>query len=337
MGREVLIRTLAAGLCHSDYHYLDGTLRRPRPVILGHEGAGVVEAIGPDVRDIAVGDHVVTCLVMGCGECERCRSGEVTWCLHPEQTKRAAGQPPRLQLDGVSVGQMANVGSFADRILVDERAVTTIASDVPMELACVLGCAVVTGLGAVLNTANVQRGESVVVIGCGGVGLNVVQGARIAGAGQIVAVDANPAKLTRAQQFGATDVVDASIVDAVDTVRRVTGVGADHVFEVVGRPALVRQAFDMAAPGRTAYVVGVQSDDAELTVPVVGFRRGKKIVGVFMGDTDPRADIPTYADLWRTGQLDLESLVSHTITLDEINDGFAMMAGGEAARTVIRF
>jgi S-(hydroxymethyl)glutathione dehydrogenase / alcohol dehydrogenase len=337
IGREVLVRTLAAGLCHSDYHYLDGTLRRPRPVILGHEGAGVVEAVGPDVRDIAVGDHVVTCLVMGCGECGRCRSGEPTRCLHPERTKRAAGEPPRLQLDGVGVGQMANVGSFADHILVDERAVTPIAVDIPMELACVLGCAVVTGVGAVLNTADVQPGESVAVIGCGGVGLNVVQGARLAGARQIVAVDANAAKLERAQQFGATDVVDASVVDALDVVRRLTDGGADHVFEVVGRPALVRQAFEMAAPGRTAYVVGVQSDDAELTVPVVGFRRGKRIVGVFMGDTDPRADIPHYAELWRDGRLDLESLVSHTIRLDEINDGFAMMAGGETARAVITF
>lgn len=232
---------------------------------------------------------------------------------------------------------MANVGSFAERILVDERAVTPIAADVPMELACVLGCAVVTGLGAVLNTAKVQAGESVVVIGCGGVGLNVVQGARLAGAAQIVAVDANPTKLERAQQFGATDLVDASAVDALATVLQLTTGGAHHVFEVVGRPALVRQAFDMAAPGRTAYVVGVQPDDAELTVPVVGFRRGKRIVGVFMGDTDPRADIPNYIDLWRDGRLDLDSLVSHTITLDEVNEGFAMMTGGETARAVITF
>ena len=337
IGREILIRSVAAGLCHSDYHYLDGTLKRPRPVILGHEGAGVVEAVGPDVRDIKVGDHVVTCLVMGCGDCARCAAGEPTRCLHPESTKRGAGQAPRLTLDGVSVGQMANVGSLADHVLLDERAVTAITADIPMELACILGCAVVTGLGAALNTAKVQPGDSVVVIGCGGVGLNVVQGARIAGAGSIIAVDANAAKLERARQLGATETIDASSVDAVDAVRDLTGTGADHAFEVVGRPALVRQAFEMAAPGRTAYVLGIQSDDAELTLPVTGFRRGKKVVGVFMGDTDPRVDIPRYAELWRSGQLDLEGMVSHTLPLDEVNEGFAMMASGQSARTVIRF
>jgi len=337
IGREVLVRSVAAGLCHSDYHYLDGTLSRGRPVILGHEGAGVVEAVGPDVRDIAVGDHVVTCLVMGCGECERCADGEPTRCLHPEVTKRAGGLPPRLTLDGVSVGQMANVGSLADLILLDERAVTAINHDIPLELACILGCAVVTGLGAALNTAKVQPGESVAVIGCGGVGLNIIQGARLAGAAQILGVDANPAKLDRARQMGATDTIDASSTDAVAAVRELTGFGADHVFEVVGRPALVRQAFDMAAPGRTAYVVGIQSDDAELSLPVTGFRRGKKVVGVFMGDTDPRVDIPRYADLWRSGQLDLGGLISHTVPLEDVNRGFAMMLSGESARTVIKF
>ena len=335
--REVLVRSVAAGLCHSDYHYLDGTLKRPRPVILGHEGAGVVEAVGPDVRDIHVGDHVVTCLVMGCGECARCVAGEPTRCLHPEVTKRAAGAAPRLTLDGVTVGQMANVGSLADRILLDERAVTAINADIPMELACILGCAVVTGLGAALNTAKVQPGESVAVIGCGGVGLNVIQGARIAGAKQIIAIDANPGKLVRARQLGATETIDASAIDAVEAVREITGSGADHVFEVVGRPALVRQAFEMAAPGRTAYVLGIQSDDAELTLPVTGFRRGKKVVGVFMGDTDPRVDIPRYADMWRSGQLDLSGMVSHTLPLEDVNTGFAMMAAGESARTVIKF
>lgn len=337
IGREIFVRSVAAGLCHSDYHYLDGTLQRSRPVILGHEGAGVVEAVGPEVRSIAVGDHVVTCLVMGCGDCPRCVAGEPTRCLHPEATKRAIGQPPRLTLGGVPVGQMSNVGSLADHILLDERAVTKIGDDIPMELACILGCAVVTGLGAALNTAKIQTGESAVVIGCGGVGLNVIQGARIAGAGQIIAVDANPDKLARAKQLGATDGIDASSVDAVALVKEMTGGGADHAFEVVGRPILVRQAFEMAAPGRTAYVLGIQSDDAELTLPVTGFRRGKKVVGVFMGDTDPRVDIPRYAALWKSGELDLEGMISHTLPLEDVNEGFAMMTAGQSARTVITF
>ena len=335
--REILMRSVAAGLCHSDYHYLDGTLNRARPVILGHEGAGVVEAVGPDVRDIRVGDHVVTCLVMGCGECIRCLAGEPTSCLQPQVTKRPSGHRPRLTLDGVSVGQMANVGSLADHILLDERAVTAVNTDIPMELACILGCAVVTGVGAVLNTANVQPGESVAVIGCGGVGLNVIQGARLAKAGTIIAIDANPAKLERARQLGATDTIDASSANTITAVREITGPGADHVFEVVGRPALVRQAFEMTAPGRSAYLVGIQADDAELTLPVTGFRRGKKMIGVFMGGTDPRIDIPRYADLWRSGQLDLSGMISHTLPLEEVNRGFAMMLSGESARTVIKF
>jgi S-(hydroxymethyl)glutathione dehydrogenase / alcohol dehydrogenase len=337
IGREILMRTVAAGLCHSDYHYLDGTLNRPRPLILGHEGAGVVEAVGPDVRDIHVGDHVVTCLVMGCGECIRCIAGEPTSCLNPGVTKRPKGHRPRLTLDGVNVGQMANVGSLADHILLDERAVTAVNTDIPMELACILGCAVVTGLGAVLNTADVQPGESVAVIGCGGVGLNVIQGAKLAGAGAVIAIDANPGKLDLARQLGATDTIDASAVDSIAAVRDITGLGADHVFEVVGRPALVRQAFEMAAPGRSAYLVGIQSDDAELSLPVTGFRRGKKMVGVFMGDTNPRDDIPRYADLWRSGHLDLTGMVSHTLPLEEVNRGFAMMISGESARAVIKF
>ncbi|MEP7204406.1 MAG: Zn-dependent alcohol dehydrogenase [Ilumatobacteraceae bacterium] len=335
--REILMRSVAAGLCHSDYHYLDGTLNRSRPVILGHEGAGVVEAVGPDVRDIRVGDHVVTCLVMGCGECIRCTAGEPTSCLNPGVTKRPKNLPPRLTLDGVSVGQMANVGSLADYVLLDERAVTAINTDVPLELACILGCAVVTGLGAALNTANVQPGDSVAVIGCGGVGLNVIQGAHLAGASQIIAIDANASKLERARQLGATHTVDASAADPIAAVRDITGPGADHVFEVVGQPALVRQAFEMAAPGRSAYLLGIQSDDAELTLPVTGFRRAKKMVGVFMGDTNPRDDIPRYAELWRSGQLDLEGMISHTLPLEEVNRGFAMMMSGESARTVIKF
>lgn len=337
IGREILMRTVAAGLCHSDYHYLDGTLHRPRPVILGHEGAGVVEKIGPDVRDIRVGDHVVTCLVMGCGACARCAAGEPTACLNPAVTKRAKGEQPRLTLDGVAVGQMANVGSLADQILLDERAVTAINKDIPLELACILGCAVVTGLGAALNSADVRPGESVAVIGCGGVGLNIIQGARLAGAATIIAIDANPTKLATAEQLGATHTVDASSTDVIASVLEITGPGADHVFEVVGRESLVRQAFEMAAPGRAAYLVGIQSDDAELTLPVTGFRRGKKMVGVFMGNTNPRHDIPRYADLWRSGQLDLRGMISHTLQLEDVNRGFAMMTSGESARVIITF
>ena len=231
---------------------------------------------------------------------------------------------------------MGGVGGLAERVLMDERGVIAIPDDVPVELAAILGCAVVTGLGAVFHVAHVEPGDTVAVIGCGGVGLNVIQGARIAGAARIVAIDANPQKLPLAGRLGATDLVEATDADPVEAVRALTGAGVDHAFEVVGRPATVALAMDMAAPGRAAYVVGVMSDDAQLTIAATHFRRGKSLRGVFMGGGQPKVDIPRYVELWRRGLLDLESMVSRTLTLDEVNDGFRALASGEVARAVVR-
>ena len=343
IGREVLVRTAAVGLCHSDYHVIDGVLDRPRPILLGHEGAGVVEGVGPDVRSVTVGDHVVACLVMGCGECARCAAGDPVRCLRPETTRRPSGSSPRLTAGGTPVGQMTNIGALAETMLLDERALTVVPVSIPLRLACLLGCAVVTGLGAVFNVARVQPGETVAVIGCGGVGLNVIQGARIAGAGRIVAIDVNPGKLALARRLGATDVVDGSLADPVAQTLALLSTnggtvdGVDHAFEVVGRPSTVRQAFALAAPGRRAYALGVQADDAEVTLPAVGLRRGRSVTGVFMGDTVPARDIPRYVELWERGELDLASLVSHEVPLDDVNAGFAQMADGATARTIVTF
>jgi S-(hydroxymethyl)glutathione dehydrogenase/alcohol dehydrogenase len=334
---EVLIRIDACGLCHSDLHWLDGTLVRPRPQVLGHEAAGVVEAIGSAVDSVSVGDSVVTCLLAGCGSCAPCLGGEPGQCRQPEAIRRPAGDRPRLTTrDGRAVTPMGGIGGLAERVLIDARGVIVIPGDVPVELAAILGCAVVTGLGAVFHVAHVAPGDTVAVIGCGGVGLNVIQGARIAGAARILAIDANPQKLPLAGRLGATDLVDASDVDPVEAVRGLTGVGVDHAFEVVGRPATVAMVMDMAAPGRTGYVVGVMSDATELTVAATHFRRGKSLRGVFMGGGQPKVDIPRYVELWRRGLLDLESMVSRTLTLDEVNDGFRALASGEVARAVVR-
>ncbi|HEX4981857.1 MAG TPA: Zn-dependent alcohol dehydrogenase [Ilumatobacteraceae bacterium] len=334
---EVLIRIEACGLCHSDLHCIDGTLVRPRPQVLGHEAAGVVEAVGSAVQSISGGDRVVTCLLAGCGGCAPCHRGEPGQCRNPDATKRSAGDPPRLAtLDGRAVNAMGGVGGLAERVLMDERGVIAIPGDVPVELAAILGCAVVTGLGAVFHVAHVAPGDTVAVIGCGGVGLNVIQGARIAGAARIVAIDANPLKLPLAGRLGATDLVDASAVDPVEAVRGLIGVGVDHAFEVVGRPATVALAMDMAAAGKTAYVVGVMSDDAQVTIAATNLRRGKSLRGVFMGGGQPKVDIPRYVELWSRGLLDLESMVSRTLTLDEVNDGFRALASGEVARAVVR-
>ncbi len=336
--REVLVRTLATGLCHSDLHYLDGVLTRPRPMLLGHEAVGVVEAIGTSVSSVAVGDHVVTCLVVGCGTCARCEQGEPYVCANPNAVRRARGEPARLSMpDGRALNTMANIGALTDLMLLDERSVVKVPLSMPPTLAAIVGCAVVTGLGSVFNVARVRPTDTVAVIGCGGVGLNVVQGARIAGAARVVAVDVSPSKLELARKLGATDAVDASNEDAVEVVRSLTGEGVDHAFEVIGRADTALQAFEMAAPGRRAYIVGVFADDAQIDLPALPLRRGKSLVGVFMGATRPRVDIPHYVELWERGLLDLESMVSDVIALDAVNDGFAALKQGQVARAVISF
>jgi S-(hydroxymethyl)glutathione dehydrogenase/alcohol dehydrogenase len=336
--REVKVTTAACGLCHSDLHVLDGTLDRPRPHLLGHEAAGVVAEIGSAVTSVAVGDHVVTCLVQGCGECARCAGGEPALCTSPAATRRPAGEPSRLQTaDGEAITGFSNVGGLTETMVVDERALTRIPGDVPLDLASILGCAVVTGLGAVFNVAHVAPGDSVAVLGCGGVGLNVVQGARIAGATQIIAVDMSSAKLDAARALGATHTVDASTLDAVAAVVEISGGGVDHAFEVIGRPATARQALAMAAIGRSAYVVGVMADDAVIEVPAEATKRGKSLRGVYMGSTQPRVDIPRYVELWRSGQLDLTSMVNRRLTLDEVNEGFRALSAGEVNRAVVVF
>lgn len=336
--REVRMRTKACGLCHSDYHVIDGTLVRPRPHVLGHEAAGIVEEVGSQVTAFRPGDHVVTCLVQGCGSCTRCDQGQPTLCTGAAATRRPAGDPPRQHLaDGTPITPFANVGGLTEEIVIDERGLVAIGDDVPMDLAAILGCAVVTGLGAVFNVAQVQPGDTVAVIGCGGVGLNVVQGARIAGASQIIAVDLSAPKLASAAALGATDVVDGSQADAVAEVLRLSGGGVDHAFEVIGRPATAEQALAMCANGRTAYVVGVMPDDAAFTVRAVYTKRGKSLRGVQMGDTRPRLDIPRYVEMWRRGQLDLAGMVSRRLPLDDVNDGFRAMAAGEVNRAVVVF
>jgi S-(hydroxymethyl)glutathione dehydrogenase / alcohol dehydrogenase len=333
---EVIVNIEACGLCHSDYHYIDGTLNRPRPQVLGHEAVGVVAAIGSGVTMHRVGDRVVTCLVTACGQCERCRKGDRPMCSNPNATKRSADQSPRLvTAAGVACGVMGGVGGLAEQVIMDERGLIPVPAEMPAHLAAILGCAVVTGLGAAFNVAKIQPGDTVVIIGCGGVGLNVLQGARISGAAQIIAVDLSDEKLALARRLGATDTVKASDGDPVAAVQALSGGGVDHAFEVIGRPATLTQAFDMARVGGTAYLVGVMPDDAIAQVSGMGLRRGKSLKGVFMGNGDPHIDIPRAVQLWQRGLLDLESMVSRTLPLAEVNEGFAAMARGEVARAVV--
>ncbi len=337
VGREVLVRTAAAGLCHSDYHVMEGRITRPLPAVMGHESAGVVEAVGPDVTSVRVGDHVVCCLSVFCGNCRRCLAGETWLCDDKAATARAPGAPPRLQLDGQPVTAFSHVGGFAEYLLVHENATVAIPRSLPFDRAALLGCGVITGVGAALNAARVRPGSTTAVVGCGGIGLNAVQGCALAGAGRIVAVDRVPAKLELARAFGATHLVDAGRTDPVAAVRELTDGGVDYAFEAIGTAATVEAAFGMLRRGGTAYVIGVLPEGSSVQLSGVDFLASKGLVGVFMGSNHFKLDLPTYIEWYEQGRLHLDELISAHIGLEEVNDGYAALVGGAVTRSVIVF
>jgi S-(hydroxymethyl)glutathione dehydrogenase/alcohol dehydrogenase len=333
---EVLIRTAACGVCHSDRTIQLGAQRRPLPFLLGHEAAGVVEQVGTGVRDIRPGDHVVACGSAFCGSCEWCMRGLLQHC-ESKGWARADGRPPRLTLRGQGVPALVGLGAFAPYLLVHERAVTTIPPEMPLARAALLGCAVLTGIGAVRHRAQVAVGQSVAVIGCGGVGLNAIQGARMSGAARIIAVDLAAAKLKRAQTFGATDVVDASDGDPVEAVRELTGDGVDHALEVVGSAATIQQAFAMTRTYGTTTVIGVTRPEETISLPAAELMQEKRLQGSRLGSSAFRLDIPLYCRLYLDGRLMLDELVSDTITLPDVNAALTALDGSDAARSVIVF
>jgi S-(hydroxymethyl)glutathione dehydrogenase/alcohol dehydrogenase len=337
---EVLVGVAACGLCHSDLHVIDGHLPAPLPAVLGHEAAGVVEAVGADVTEVAVGDHVVTCTSQFCGSCRTCSAGETWLCERRRLIGRTPANPPLRRRDSgeSGVNALGSLGGLAQQMLVHRNAVVSISPEVPLDRASLLGCAVLTGVGSVINGARVAVGETVAVIGCGGVGLNIVQGAAMAGAARIFAIDRQPTKLDLARAFGATDVVDAAAVDPVAAVVEATKGGVDHAFEAVGLPVTISQAFEMARPGRTAYVVGVPAVGAKIELPggPLVFR-AKGLRGLIMGSSRFRRDIPMLADLYLQGRLHLDELVAEHITLDAVNEGYDLLRTGTSARSVVTF
>jgi S-(hydroxymethyl)glutathione dehydrogenase/alcohol dehydrogenase len=335
--RDVLVRTVAAGLCHSDLHFMEGKYPSPTPLALGHESAGVVEAVGDQVTYVQAGDHVITCLSIYCGNCEHCLTGHLSLCDNRVAVQRLPDDPPRLRTDGESVFQFADLASFAEQLLVHEHAVVKITKDIPLDRAALVGCGVTTGLGAVFNTAKVEPGTTVAVIGCGGIGLNCIQGARIAGAGRIIAVDRLELKLKMAEQFGATDLVDASAGDPVAQVQEISGGGVHYAFEAIGLKQTAEQAFAMLRRGGVATVIGMIPIGQTVEVPGFELLYEKRLQGSNMGSNRFRIDMPRYVDLYLQGRLKLDELVSARIGLDEINEGFEAMKGGEVARSVIVF
>lgn len=334
---EVLIRTAACGLCHSDLHFIDGIYPHPLPAIPGHEAAGIVEAIGSEVRTMAVGDAVVSCLSAFCGHCEFCVSGRMSLCLGAD-TRRAAGEAPRItRPDGSTVAQMLNLSAFAEQMLIHEHACVRIDPDMPLDRAAVIGCAVTTGAGTIFNACNVTPGETVAVVGCGGVGLATINAAKIAGAGRIIAADPIPEKRELAIKLGATDVVDAMADDAATQILDLTKGGVDHAIEAVGRPASGELAVGSLKRGGTATILGMMPLNHHVGLSAMDLLSGKKLQGVLMGENRFPVDIPRLVDFYLRGLLDLDSIVAETIPLDQINDGFEKMKKGDAARSVVTF
>ena len=332
---EVVVRIVNAGLCHSDVSVLDGTIPFPTPVVLGHEGAGVVEEVGSAVRKVQVGDHVVLTTLGACGLCDACDRGQPTHC---KSTMGRLSRP--FTVGGEKAFQFANAGVFTERTVVAESQAVVISKDMPLDAACLIGCAVVTGAGAVLNRAKVQPGQTVVVIGAGGIGQSVIQAARLSSAGRIVVVDANPGKEAVARQFGATDFLDGSaltgegeLVAAVKELGLPDGV--DYAFECVGHPALIRNAIDMLDWGGSCVLLGVPKLGTEASFVVNTLYNDKSILGCRYGSTRPHHDIPMFVQFCLDGRLDLQSMVSQVYDLADIRTALDDLHHGKLNRGVL--
>jgi S-(hydroxymethyl)glutathione dehydrogenase/alcohol dehydrogenase len=335
---EVLLKTSASGICHSDLHVIEGGLPMPPPCVLGHEPAGIVEEVGAGVTDFTPGDHVIGCLSSFCGVCKFCTAGRPYLCPTQFEGRPMDAKPRLTDGSGTPLLQFANLSSFAEKMLCPERSLVKIRDDMPLDRASLIGCGVTTGLGAALNTVNIPAGASVVIIGCGGVGLAAIQGARITGAGKIIAIDAQAWKFDIARQLGATDCIDASDGDALTAVHDLTGGGADFVFECIGLVPTVQQAVQMTGRGGTTVLVGVVPVMETVAIsPADLVLQEKNITGSYMGSNRFRFDMPKYIEFYLDGRLHLDEMISSRIPLEDINDAFDLMRKGEAARQVIMF
>jgi Zn-dependent alcohol dehydrogenase len=331
----------AAGVCHSDYHLVSGDTKHQMPVVAGHEGAGVVEAVGEGVSRIKPGDHVALNWAPNCGDCFYCLRDRPNLCttyVGPLWAGTMMDGTTRLSIGGQPLYHFSAVACFAGYVVVPQESCVTLRDDLPFDVAALIGCAVTTGVGAALNTVRVEPGSSVAVFGAGGVGLSIIMGAQLAGAGQIIAIDTNETKGDLAQSFGATDVLINS-PDVVQDIRNLTeGRGADYVFEAIGLPAVQELSLEAVRPAGTLVLVGVSPMGSGTNLPgAVITRQEKTVTGSYYGTANTARDFPLYADLFLSGKLDLERLISKKYNLDQINEAYADMLAGEIARGVIRF
>ena len=338
---EVLVRTAASGVCHSDLSVVTGAIYYDAAVVLGHEGAGVIEHVGNDVTDFQVGDHVILSFVTYCGDCYMCQMEKVCLCesYNVERGFQLDGTYRFYNKSGDGILQMARIATMSEYMVVPQQNLVKIDPDYALEKAALVGCGVTTGVGAVLNTAKVEPGSSVAVIGTGGVGLNAIQGAALAQAEKIIAVDIAEKKLDFAKSFGATDVVNAAEIDPVEGVRELTdGRGVDYAFEVIGNPKTITQAYQMTRAAGTAVIVGMAHHQREFSIPAQHFVASERqIIGSFYGSCQPRVDMPKLLSLYREGKLKLDELITRHYRLEQINEAFADMEAGENARGVILF
>lgn len=335
---EALIRVVACGVCHSDYSFMHGILRGPVPVVLGHEAGGIVEVVGPGVEGLAPGDHVIAVLTPSCGHCEFCAEDKQFLC-----TASAPMIANSTMLDGTSrlrrgseiVYQLCGIAGFAEKAIVPAGALIKIDRSVPLDVVCLIGCGVLTGVGAALNTAQVKANTTVAVMGCGGVGLAIIQGARIAGARQIIAIDPVAARRELAMSLGATHVADPAAGDIVKTVKKMTAGGVHYAFEAIGKVETIAQAFGMIRPSGVAIAVGVPSVSEEIKLRASGVLQNKTLVGSFYGSSVPSRDVPKLVELYKRGELKLDEMVTHRLPLERVNEAFELMVRGDGARAVI--
>jgi S-(hydroxymethyl)glutathione dehydrogenase/alcohol dehydrogenase len=335
---EVLVRVAHCGVCHSDYSNVNGTFPPPGPIVLGHEAAGFVESVGAGVSHIVVGDKVVLSPIAVCGRCYSCTRGEYGTCVNAAAitTGTFVGGATGLHRSGGTVYRGLGVGGFAEYALVDAAAAIKVPDDTPLDIACVIGCAVQTGVGAVFNAARMEPGATVLVMGLGGIGIAIVQGARIAGASRIIVSDPIEERRAAAAHFGATDVLDPGTTDVVAAAHALTGVGVDYAFDAVGHRALVEAGMWACRSGGTTVIVGAAPIDHVVSVPAVLFMVSeRKLIGTLLGGCNGHREIPRLIGLWRAGRLDLEGMVTARRPLAEVNDAFADMAAGRGLRTVL--
>jgi S-(hydroxymethyl)glutathione dehydrogenase/alcohol dehydrogenase len=337
---EVHVKVAANGACHSDLHVMTGDMRMPLPIVLGHEGAGIVTEVGPGVASVKEGDHVVLSFSPVCGHCYYCTEGNPHLCeTRPKKLGTLLDGSTRLAKNGTEIFHFAFTASFAEETVVPESCAIKIRDDMPLDRACFVGCGTMTGVGAALNTAKVQPGSTVAVIGCGGVGLNVIQGAALAGARQIIAIDLLKNKLDFAKTFGATHFVNPSQDDAFKAVMELTGGrGVDYAFEVISTAKTIELAFKMTARRGTCTIVGVSPESARITLnPNIFTMMEKRLIGSFYGSTRPRIDMPRLVDLYMEKKIKIDELVSRTFPLDGVNEAYDLLKQGEVARSVVKF